>query len=145
METRFSRFSTWYKLKRSVAWILRISDKLQRKKITFKPISVDELDRAEKAIIQCIQQESFAEEITRLRSSKTQRKQNNRLVKLNPIINDGILRVGGRLQQSPEPYDVQHPIILPNSHHVTKLIVEDHHRTVGHSGTSLTWTSIRQR
>ena len=66
--------------------------------ITFKPISVDKLDRAEKAIFKCVQQESFAEVITGLRFGKTQRKQNNCLFKLNPIISDGILRVGGRLQ-----------------------------------------------
>ena len=28
---------------------------------------------------------------------------------------------------------------------MTKLIIEDHHRTVGHSGTSFTWTSLRQK
>ena len=28
---------------------------------------------------------------------------------------------------------------------MTKLIIEDHHRIVGHSGTSFTWTSLRQK
>jgi len=145
MEVKFSRFSTWYELKRSVAWILRVRDKLLRKDLTLTPISVDELERAERAILECVQRESFAKEITRLRAGKTLCKQHNRLLKLRPYICDAILRVGGRLQQSQQPYDVQHPIILPSSSHVTKLIIEDHHRTVGHSGTSLTWTSLRQK
>ena len=67
------------------------------------------------------------------------------LLKLNPFFCKGVLRVGGRLQQSAQLYDVKHPIILPTSSHVTKLIIEDHHRTVGHSGTSFTWTSLRQK
>ena len=144
MEVKFSRFSTWYKLKKSVAWILRLKNKLLHKEIAFQSISVDELDRAEKEIIKCVQQDRFSEEIIQLRSGK-QHTRNNCLRKLNPFVSEGILRVGGRLQQSLQPFDVQHPIILPSSHHVTKLIIEDHHRTVGHSGTSLTWTSLRQK
>ena len=66
-------------------------------------------------------------------------------MKLNPRVFEGILRVGGRLQQSKQPFDVQHPIVLPSSHHVTKLIVEDSHRAVGHYGPSITWTFLRQR
>ena len=39
---------------------------------------------------------------------------------------------------------VKHPV-LPSKHHVTRLIIEDHHRLLGHSGMSNTWTSLRQR
>ena len=144
MESKFSRFSTWYKLRRSVAWLLRVKDKQLRRETTSQAISVDELDRAENEIIKCVQKEAFSEEISQLRSGK-QRKQNNLLLKLNPRVFEGILRVGGRLQQSKQQFDVQHPIVLPSSHHVTKLIVEDSHRAVGHSGPSITWTSLRQR
>ena len=98
----------------------------------------------QKERINCVQKEAFSEEISQLRSGK-QRKRNNFLLKLNPRVFEGILRVGGRLQQSKQPFDVQHPIVLPSSHHVTKIIVEDSHRTVGHSGPSITWISLRQR
>ena len=143
MESKFSRFSTWYELRRSVAWLLRVS-KLLRREITSQAILVDELDRAEMKIIKCMQKEAFSEEISQLRSGK-QRKRNNCLLKLNPRIFEDILQVGGRLQQSKQPFDVQHPIILPSSHHVTNLIVEDSHRAIGHFGPSITWTSLRQR
>ena len=42
-------------------------------------------------------------------------------------------------------YESRHPIILPSKHHVTRLIIEDNHRLLGHSGMSSTWTSLRQR
>ena len=127
-----AKFSTWYKLKKSVAWILRLKNKLLHKGIAFQSISVDELDRAEEEIIKCVQQDRFSEEVIQLRSGK-QHTRNNCLRKLNPFVSKGILRVAGRLQQSLQPFDVQHPIILSSSHHVTKLIIKDHQRTVGHS------------
>ena len=136
MESKFSRFSTWYELRKSVAWLLCVKDKLLRREITSQAISVDELDCAENKIIKCVQEETFSEEISQLRSGK-QRERNNCLLKLNPRVFEGILRVGGRLQQSKQSFDVQHPIVLPSFHHVTKLIVEDPHRAVGHSGPGI--------
>ena len=135
---------TWYELRRSVAWLLRVKDKLLCREITPQSISVDELDRAENEIIECVQKEAFSEEMSQLRSGK-QRKRNNCLLKLNPRVFESILRAGGRIEQSKQQFDIQHPIVLPSSHHVTKLIAEDRHRAVGHSGPSITWTSLRQK
>ena len=114
MESKFSRFPTWYELRRSVAWLLRVKDKLLRRETTSQAISVDELDRAKNEIIKCVQKEAFSEDINQLQSGK-QRKRNNFLLKLNLCVFKGILRVGGRLQQSKQPFDVQHPIVLPSS------------------------------
>jgi hypothetical protein len=37
---------------------------------------------------------------------------------LHPFIGqEGLLRVGGRLQQSTFPYQAMHPMILPSNHH----------------------------
>ena len=69
----------------------------------------------------------------------------NPLRKLRPIAHQGLLRVGGRLRNARENFDVKHPIILSSSHHVTRLLIEDHHRLMGHSGMASTWTSLRQR
>jgi len=41
-------------------------------------------------------------------------------------------------------FSQKHTIILPSDHHVTRLIIEDHHRKVGHCGMVGTWTSLRQ-
>ncbi|XP_077972228.1 uncharacterized protein LOC144427229 [Styela clava] len=42
------------------------------------------------------------------------------LLKCNPFVQDGILRVGGRLRNSGLPVDQKHPIILPPYHHILK-------------------------
>ena len=67
------------------------------------------------------------------------------MLKLNPVLIDVVLRLGGRLDNAPIDYDLKHPIILPNQSHLTTLIIRHHHRLVGHSGMGHTWASIRQR
>ena len=53
--------------------------------------------------------------------------------KLSPILNGGILRVGGRLHYATHiPYDARHPNILLNSHRYTELLVKDCHEKNGH-------------
>ena len=45
------------------------------------------------------------------------------LCKLNPVLDgEGILRVGGRLENAAISYDAKHQIIVPYRHHVTNLI-----------------------
>ncbi|XP_029674527.1 uncharacterized protein LOC115242403 [Formica exsecta] len=57
----------------------------------------------------------------------------------------GILRVGGRLKHSLLAYDERHPVILPGSSHLTRLIIEACHRRTLHGGVQLTLGSIRQQ
>ena len=51
---RFSRFSTWYKLKRSVGWILRLKELLLKRSTCKAPLTVDEIESAENVIIQSV-------------------------------------------------------------------------------------------
>ena len=47
------------------------------------------------------------------------------LCKLNPKLNgEGILQVGGRLENAVISYDTKHQITLPYRHHVTHLIIK---------------------
>ena len=48
------------------------------------------------------------------------------LYRLNPILEEGILRVCGRLENAPIDQDAKHPIILPNKHDLTTY----NHRTL---------------
>ena len=65
--------------------------------------------------------------------------------KLNPFLDDGVLRVGGRLSKASICYNAKHPVILPNNHHLSDLMIVQHHHQVGHSGMGHTWTSLRQK
>ena len=46
-----------------------------------------------------------------------------RLRKLNPILCDGIMLLGGRLASAPVGESIRHPVILPSDYHVTELLV----------------------
>ena len=60
---------------------------------------------------------------------------NGRLAHLKPFEDEGILRVGGRLNHSDLPYDAKHPMILPAKHPVLGLIVRHYHQLNGHVGS----------
>ena len=116
------------------------------------------MNKAEREILIHVQKESFQEEIATLKiaslkvgtegaakPNKAQVKKSSRIFKLDPQLTDGLLRVGGRLQKSPLQLDAKHPIILPASHHVVRLIISFYHHTSGHSGTEHVLSMIRER
>ena len=55
---------------------------------------------------------------------------------LCPYQVNGILRVGGRLQNSSLPVSAKHPILLPTKHPVTDLLILSCHSKEGHMGSS---------
>ena len=67
------------------------------------------------------------------------------LSKLNPVLDgEGILRVGGRLENAAISYDAKHQIILPYRHHVTHFIMQKYHREAGHLGQEYVLSSLCQ-
>ena len=63
---------------------------------------------------------------------------------LHPFIDDcGILRVGGRLKNSPYDTNLTFPVILPKKTVITQRLIEWFHERVGHSGRSTTTNEIR--
>jgi hypothetical protein len=65
---------------------------------------------------------------------------------LHPFIDDeGILRVGRRVQQSTLPYHLSHQIILPPRHHFSKLIVSSEHIRLHHAVPQLLMASLREK
>ena len=66
--------------------------------------------------------------------------------KFRPFLDGaGILRVGGRLQNSSSDYQSKHPLLLPSEHHVTKLLITDVRESVGHLSQGYVLTSLRQQ
>ncbi|CAC5406219.1 unnamed protein product [Mytilus coruscus] len=72
-------------------------------------------------------------------------KSSSKLRKLGPFLDDeGLLRVGGRLERSDIQYDAMHPIILPKDSTVSKLIIDNIHRSIGHLGRNSMLAVLRQ-
>jgi transposase InsO family protein len=91
-----------------------------------------------------VQQTCFAPEIKDLNSHQ-EVAANSTLKSLHPFIDQqGLLRVGGCLQKSLLPYQARHQLILPSSHHFTKLVVLAEHMRLLHAGPQLLIASLRE-
>ena len=114
----YTRFSSFYKLLRLVCLVLKFVRKL-RKKETENEISILDLQEAENVILH-IQQDIVS-------STKFNQVQKS----LGLFYDDQkILRCEGRLSHAPLEYAAKFPILLPECHSVTTLIVRKCHQTV---------------
>ena len=131
-----SSFSNWQRLLRVTAYVLRFILKLKSKikgsMETFEsPLQPLELENAEKYWIQRVQgdlpewQERYQD--------------------LAPFEDSGIIRVGGRLGRSTLPYEQVHPVLLPSSSHVSKLLMRDVHNRMSHPGCERTLSESRRK
>ena len=108
-------------------------------------MSLEEISVAESQIMKIVQSEEFNEEI-RIVDGNGVLPMSSKLIALNPFLDDEhILRVGGRLQHISIPMDAKHPVILPGSHHVSKLLIEWTHKRNGHVGVEHVLSLLRER
>ncbi len=66
-------------------------------------------------------------------------------MKFDPILVDGLLRVGGRLNKAPIKPDAKNPVILPKQSAIVELIIKHYHITLGHSGREHVLAILRDR
>ena len=151
IETLINRYSSLDRLKKCVAWLIRCKHFLYLKvknndsKFDCSALSVDELQNAELCLIKYIQNREFFAIISSMTNDSLLKGSSSRyLLKLKPILVDGVLHIGGRLDKAPVDFSVWHPIILPSDSHFTELLILHHHQLVGYSGMGHTWASLRQ-
>ena len=174
-------FSGWQRLKRAVAWYLKLKDTLQslvakridniasletrpqtriqskliydqmqafKKTLGKCSISLEDLSKAEKAIIVFCQRQRYPDEVAHLkkvtRIGKALNRQNN-IYKLDPVLDEGLLRVGGRLNKSAMPDEAKRPMILPKDHHICILLLRHIHENFGHAGRNHILSTLRQQ
>ncbi|XP_046325770.2 uncharacterized protein LOC124110437 [Haliotis rufescens] len=123
------------------------SEKLSRTK---PKLTVSVLKVAEFALTRYVQGQNFMKEIEFLKGKESQIKKgrgvskSSPLYRLDPFIEDGIIRVGGRLQRAKIPHDSKHPVVLPKTSPLSKLLIKDAHTAVGHMGKNAILTHLRQ-
>ena len=158
------RYSSWYKFKRGVAGLLRFREFLKGKRCLKEDnvhslprgrLSIDELRYAEAQIIKYVQKSAFSLVIKALqdvsRGEPEKRALKNigsfgSVYKLRPYLDsEGMLRVGGTLENSTLTYQSKHQLLLPSKHPVTKLLIMDVHESVGHLGQEYILTDLRQK
>ena len=57
----------------------------------------------------------------------------------------GVLRVGGRIDNSSLSFDSKFPALLPKDHHFTELYIWHCHKVVRHNGMKETLTELRSK
>jgi hypothetical protein len=130
----FYKFSTYRKLVRVISFIRRFLNNCGNKNNKISgPLSVSEMEEANLTLIKRVQLESFSEDVKRL-SNQKEIKKDSKLKDLNPFLDAGIVRVGGRLKMAECARESKHPILLPAKHVFTELLVKNFHHQNLHCG-----------
>ena len=133
------RFSRWGRLVRVTAWVLRMKKNLLAKIKPTNDIAVEEEsltpEELEKSRIFWIKEAQKGLEV---------RVKANELKTLSPFEDkEGIIRVGGRIDNALVSYETRHPALLPYGRRISRLITEEVHQQ-GHTGVATTAAKIRR-
>ncbi|XP_043220532.1 uncharacterized protein LOC122380948 [Amphibalanus amphitrite] len=151
LHERLEYFSDWRRAKQAVARCIWYTKKLLHRVLVKKgivqqddsstgEITVADVTAAETLILRALQQKELDGMPVEPAGTGGKLK---KLSRLDPIVKDGLVCVGGRLRRGSFPEREVHPVILPNKSHVTTLIVRDCHEKVGHAGRGLTLARVR--
>ncbi|XP_062699464.1 uncharacterized protein LOC115268100 [Aedes albopictus] len=110
----------------------------------FGPLTVSELEAGEQLIVKHLQRISYPKELAHLEEQGTPTKQGP-LQHLSPIIEDGLIRIVGRLSLSDLPQHQRRPAIIPQEHFFGKIILEHIHRRNLHAGLETIISDFQQR
>ena len=117
-------------------------NKQTRENWLFEP---GELNGGIQLLIKNIQQIHFGNDFKLLTENKSVAA-TSKLYSLMPILDSiGLIRVGGRLQNSELSFEAQHPLILPKSHHFTATLVMHFHQKILHAGPQSLLAVVRHQ
>ena len=141
-----SRFSSWSKYKRVVAWVIRFGRNAKVGKGSDQraggPLTVPEIEAAEEFILKESQGAVYCEE-KKLITSGGRLPAGSSLQHLSPFVDEqGLIRARGRLLHSPLPESSRHAILVGEKD-IIRLIITDAHRRVLHSGVEQTLSEVR--
>ncbi|XP_055589611.1 uncharacterized protein LOC129741843 [Uranotaenia lowii] len=143
----FGLKSSYIELVRLVAWMQRCrfnSRKLNREIRKSGPLKVTELDESLKTLVRIAQQEGFAKEYADLLNNRPI-SNSSKIASLNPVMVDGLIRVGGRLRNAAIHESRKHPFILDHRHPFTTTVMIYYHQNLLHAGQQLLIASVRER
>ncbi|GFT68116.1 hypothetical protein TNCV_5003331 [Trichonephila clavipes] len=107
-------------------------------------LTFSETKTAEETIIRWVQGFYFQEEIQSIKKQISLQPKSP-LRSLHPFIDEhGLVRVGGRLQNSQLRFNSKHPIILPSQHSISELLIKEQHIAHLHAGPTLLAHVLRQ-
>ena len=106
-------------------------------------ITVKDIEQAEFEIFKEAQLECFPAEFRTLKKDMSLSK-HSKLLPLNPIVVDNLIRVGGRIGQSHLPFEQKHQILLTKEHFLSTLLVLDKHERDCYIGWEQTLSLLQE-
>ncbi|XP_061191732.1 uncharacterized protein LOC133199968 [Saccostrea echinata] len=138
--SKFEKFSSWQRLVIAVT-VLKRAGRIFKEKIRLSSKKMWEQSRD--FIITMVQRDAYSMEMRCLQHHRPLPK-GSPLMHLNPYLdNSGLLRVGGRLNQSDLPEGTKNPVLLPKKSFLSRLLVSHYHEEVKHQGRLFTEAAIR--
>jgi len=131
----FSYFSSYTKILRMVAWMLRFTrnTRLREKEREKGELKVYELSVAEKLLVKLVQQESFnLEDIKNLKSVCVFKDEEN------------IWRVQTKLTARKDHENFLYPMLLPSKHKLVEYLILSLHLSLSHAGLHVLMSKLRE-
>ncbi|XP_050540356.1 uncharacterized protein LOC126904996 [Daktulosphaira vitifoliae] len=146
------RFSSLTKLLNITAYILRWRKIVRNKRSSNSKciytiyIDPEETNRARQKLLLVVQSQYFSEELQCLHKGESIKKK-SKLFFLSPFVdNNGLIRVGGRLNNSASiSNDRKNPILLPSKSAFTMLLFKYEHIRLLHSGPQALLAAVREQ
>ncbi|XP_060665760.1 uncharacterized protein LOC132798060 [Drosophila nasuta] len=134
--------NSFNKLLRVIAYMMHFR---RKKKYISHTIEFEEIMEARKIVFRNIQNIDFKDDIKHLKRQRETLK-GSPINSLSPFLDqNGILRVGGRLEAANISFDSKHPILLPYNDTVVKMILVQIHKVNMHCGPQALLTTSRQQ
>ena len=128
------RFSSFTKLCRATAWVIRFTEKLNKKDLS-GPLKSTEISKAETMWTAYVQHTEYSNVI----DSISKEKSNNLRTQLGLYIdNNGLIRCKGRLENAEICEGSRYPLLLPKYHRYTDLVIQYCHERAFHTGCAQT-------
>ncbi|XP_023314646.1 uncharacterized protein LOC111693641 [Trichogramma pretiosum] len=149
MLARLTKYSSFLKLTRVLGycgrWLSRTRARRSNSASQMRPfLTLSELRWAKIACYKVIQREYYSTEISLMKQGKALPKRSN-LRSLTPFIDrEGIIRLGGRLQNSPLSFGERHPVILPGSCEIVRRLISGIHKLTLHGGVQLMLSQLHR-
>lgn len=144
------RFSSWHKLVRTQATIVRFAKNLKASASAIprdiSPLQADELDLAKNILWRKMQWDCFQTEVIQFHDNRNMEvDKSNELYKYTPFMDDqGVLRMRGRISNiEGVSYDTKYPVIMGKNHRITTLIIEAMHRKFLHRNHEIVISELR--
>ena len=139
------KFSSWRKLVRVTAYILRLIWNLRAQRHNKTHPEENNMKPKEGPLLPKELQEAEHHWIKESQKSLSDRLEKGELKKFSPYKDSyGIVRVGGRVDKALVSYETRHPALLPREHWISLLITRQVHQC-GHSAVAATVAKTRRR